>query len=388
MARDVESAALLDASTSEATSDRRTKCFSFARVGSAALTLALGVAACAGQALNERSRSESGRLASGLGEAAIVGTSVEKTLRSASCVWRLERAEAENARCDPMGTDVVVVPSLRAVYVDVTKAASESIRKRLTDAFQATWTDEKYVLKSSGLGRSTTASLPDEVLDTYKFFTFVRNPSERFLSGYRQAFCRSMCQGCERGMSPTRPPTIEQTIDLLEILRSKASGSVEFCSHRRGESMRDRDFLTNPWLDEHLESIIYRLSGVTKRGTHTPIHFIGRVETLNEDWGRLMDELGVDTNHPARAPLEHVEHECSIAGREEFLSAQSALFYSHLLKGKRAPTKGELFEPVRVMYDREGNPVEIPTPSVKLGAYVNRLKALYEDDFRCLGYAS
>lgn len=315
-------------------------------------------------------------------------------MHSKSCEWRLDRAAQENIRCNPRGTDVVVVDALRAVYVDVTKAASESIRDRLEEAFGASWNDPKYADQSVyDVGphgkiktrRSTTACLPDEVLSNYTFFTFVRDPIERFASAYRQTFCRSMCQGCEAGKAPTRPPTIEQTIDLLEIMREKSASDATFCLLKDG-STNEWNFLNNPWLDEHLQSAVFRMSGVTRHGKKIPIHFIGRVESLNEDWTRLLDQLSVSAKHGARAPLERIDHMCDIVKRENQLKAQIEAFRNYTIKGKRAPQKGDLYEPVRVVYDGVGRAVQIPEPSTDRGIYVDRFHTLYEDDYRCLGY--
>ena len=309
-------------------------------------------------------------------------------MHSKSCEWRLNRATQENLRCNPRGTDVVVVDALRAVYVDVTKAASESIRDRLEEAFGASWNDPKYADQSVyDVGphgkmktlRSTTASLPDEVLSDYTFFTFVRDPSERFASAYRQTFCRSMCQGCEAGKTPTRPPTIEQTIDLLEIMREKSANDKTFCLLKDG-STNEWNFLNNPWLDEHLQSTVFRMSGVTRHGKRIPMHFIGRVESLNEDWTHLLDELSVGAEHAARAPLAHIDHSCDLVERENQLKAQIEAFRTYTFSGKRAPQEGDLYEPVRVVYDGGGRAVEIPEPSTERGTYVDRFHTLYEDD--------
>ena len=315
------------------------------------------------------------------------GTVRVKSFDTAACQWRLDRALDENIRCNPAGTDVVVVPKLKAVYVDVTKAASESIRSRLLDVYNSSWTNEEYAMdEGNNIVRSTTSSLSDELLDSYKFFTFVRNPSERFVSGYQQAFCRSLCQGCMHGKTPTRPPTIEQTIDLIEIMRGRAKHDDSFCSNRLG-APQDQSFLNNPWLDEHLQSTVSRLSGVTRRGSRVPMHFIGRTESLDEDWNRLMDELGVEPSHPVRAPLKHVEHGCAISERAKHLKAQRDVFFSHIVHGERAPESGELYEPVEVIYSRDRAEVHIPKPSTANGgAYFDRFKTLYEDDYRCLDY--
>lgn len=306
----------------------------------------------------------------------------EATFNSPACQWRLDRATQENLRCKSGGTDVVVVHDLKAVYVDITKAASESIRDRLSTVYNASWSIQEQVSGRDGEVRSTTATLSDEVLKSYTFFTFVRKPSVRFASGYRQAFCRSMCQGCERGKTATRPPTVEQVIDVLEILRVKSRLGANFCSGDDDEA----SFLNNPWLDEHFESMITRLSGVTRRGTRVPIHFIGRVESLDRDWNRLLDALKVNLHHPARKPLAHAEHDCAIPERERYLKAQSDAFHSHVIAGKRAPDRGELYEPVDVLYTRGGVSVRVPKPSTQTGRYLDRFKTLYEDDYRCLGY--
>ena len=314
------------------------------------------------------------------------------SFQSEACQWRLDRAARENARCNPRGTDVVVIPALKAVYVDVTKAASESVRHRLLTVFNASWTagqsvqmDDEIVDDGNYLARTTTASVSEEVLDTYTFFTFIRNPAQRFVSGYRQAFCRPMCQGCERGKSPTRPPTIEQTIDLLEISRAKSMQDELFCAKNGEDAVHSRSFLNNPWLDEHMQSATFRLSGLSRRGTRIPIHFIGRVESLNEDWQRLLDTLDVAQNHESRAPLDHIEHTCSLSERERYLDAQARLFSSHLTKGVRAPLEGDLYEPVSVIYDSP-NVVKIPNPSTATGKYYERFKTLFEDDYRCFAY--
>ena len=109
-------------------------------------------------------------------------------------------------------------------------------------------------------------------------------------------------------------------IDVLEILRTKSRLSAKFCSRDDEEA----SFLNNPWLDEHFESMITRLSGVTHRGTRVPIHFIGRIESLDRDWNRLLDALNVNLNHPARKPLAHVEHECAVPERANVISKPRA----------------------------------------------------------------
>jgi len=391
---DEESTVLLDRLTSTTEREaRKTTTLSIAGVTGVLVACAIAVGAVT-MGIGRSSAMSPSKLAAALGAPSVLSERAGTFLHSKSCQWRLDRAAKENARCNPRGTDVVVVDELRAVYVDITKAASESVRERLASAFGASWEDPKYAKEGeydvgargkTHVMRSTTASLPDDILDTYTFFTFVRNPSERFASAYRQAFCRSMCQGCEAGKTPTRPPTMEQTIDLMEIMREKSRKDQSFCSLKDG-STNEWNFLNNPWLDEHLQSATFRMSGVTHRGNRVPMHFIGRVESLDEDWRRLMDHLSVDPAHAARAPLKHVDHACDLTEREKQLNAQIEVFRDYIAKRKRAPEQGELYEPVSVVYDGVGQAVQIPKPSTDRGEYFDRFRTLYEDDYRCLGY--
>ena len=111
-------------------------------------------------------------------------------------------------------SDVVVIPELRAVYVDIVKAASESIRSALEDNFHASWSADLGQYKHPVTGRpqrSSTSYLTDDVLANYTFFTFVRDPNTRFRSSYEQAICRERCTLCTpRGAGTMYTPTIAE----------------------------------------------------------------------------------------------------------------------------------------------------------------------------------
>ena len=80
-----------------------------------------------------------------------------------------------------------MIPELKAVYVDIVKAASESIRSALEERFHASWTQDFGQFAHPVLGRpqrSTTSYLTPDVLANYTFFTFVRDPRTRFRSAY------------------------------------------------------------------------------------------------------------------------------------------------------------------------------------------------------------
>ena len=149
--------------------------------------------------------------------------------------------------------------------------------------------------------------------------------------------------------SGTAPNPWWRTLSLAELRwqgRFKALLPVEDVA--LGETLADEISLQDAWVDEHFESQILRLSGATRHGTPTPIHFIGRVETLDHDWGRLMDHLGVKEGDKRRAPPGLKEHACDIPTRGEVVAKQRA-------------TPPGVVEKVAVA-------------------------SLYHDDFTCLGY--
>ena len=76
--------------------------------------------------------------------------------------------------------DIVIIPELKAVYVDIVKAASESIRSTLEEKFHASWTQDYGQFAHPVLGRpqrSTTSYLTSDVIANYTILTFVREPN-------------------------------------------------------------------------------------------------------------------------------------------------------------------------------------------------------------------
>ena len=260
---------------------------------------------------------------------------------------RCRQTRASLARVTNHDGDVVVIPELRAVYVDIVKAASESIRSALEDNFHASWSADLGQYKHPVSGRpqrSSTSYLTDDVLANYTFFTFVRDPNTRFRSSYEQAICRERCTLCTaRGAGTMFTPTISEITAFLQGRLMHFYGDIAL----RGERS-DEITLQEAWVDEHFESQMLRLSGATRRGEPTPVHFIGRVETFDHDWARLMDHLRVGSDDPRRAPIETKEHACDIPTRGAVVAAQRA---------------------------------EPATVEEKVS-----VASLYHDDFECLGY--
>ena len=260
---------------------------------------------------------------------------------------RCMKTRASLARTTNHDGDVVVIPELKAVYVDIVKAASESIRSALEERFHASWTQDFGQFAHPVLGRpqrSSTSYLSRDVLANYTFFTFVRDPATRFRSAYSQAMCRERCTLCAvRGEDRMYTPTIQEITAFLQGRLMRFYRDLAL-----GEIRSDELSLTDAWVDEHFESQILRLSGATRDGNAVPMHFIGRVETLDHDWARLMDHLGVKDSDPRRGPIETKEHACDIPTRGAVVAAQRA---------------------------------EPATVEEKVS-----VASLYHDDFECLGY--
>ncbi len=260
---------------------------------------------------------------------------------------RCMKTRAALARTTNHDGDVVVIPELKAVYVDIVKAASESIRSALEERFHASWTQDFGQFAHPVLGRpqrSTTSYLTPDVLANYTFFTFVRDPRTRFRSAYAQAMCRERCVLCAvRGGDEMYTPTIPEITAFLQGRLMHFYRDVAL-----GMTRADEISTTDAWVDEHFESQMLRLSGATRNGEPTPVHFIGRVETFDHDWARLMDHLKVGSDDPRRAPIETKEHACDIPTRGAVVAKQRA----------RAETTEEKVS----------------------------VASLYHDDFECLGY--
>ena len=164
--------------------------------------------------------------------------------------------------------EVFISKEHKLVYVEVRKAASSTIRQILRDYFSGSWTCTIVV---NGIpspvpactvfdGRCSTLCLTEEELSDYFFFSFVRNPLDRFYSGYQQA-----CQSQDHTMSQEH---------MFRVLRNMTAN--------------------NYYWDPHLETMAYSLSSPVQVGgvyRSAPVHFIGKVENLKNDFLQLLTIL-------------------------------------------------------------------------------------------------
>lgn len=265
------------------------------------------------------------------------------TLNTPKC----RQTRAALAKATNHDGDVVVIHELKAVYVDIVKAASEAIRSSLEDRFHASWSSDlgQYAHPIRGRPtRSSTSYLTKDIIANYTFFTFVRDPKTRFRSSYEQAICRERCTLCTvRGKGTMYTPTIPEITAFLTGRLTEFYRDLTLTGAKADEIS-----LQEAWVDEHFESQILRLSGATPDGSPVPVNFVGRVENFEHDWEALMDHLGVEKGDERRQPPVKRQHACDIPERGVIVRQQRA-------------TPVTIQERVAVA-------------------------SLYHDDFECLGY--
>uniref|UniRef100_A0A7S0SRY4 Sulfotransferase n=1 Tax=Mantoniella antarctica TaxID=81844 RepID=A0A7S0SRY4_9CHLO len=318
------------------------------RARAAAATLAAMVSVCAFvtvAGIGGRGGSQNSRIVEGQ---ALTGSYPFPPFSADGCRERLERSSLGERH----GGDVVIIPQYKAVYLDIVKSASESIRNKLEMDFNATWFQpivngrEGYSIPATNPEpynpwRQKTENLSPEIMQDYTFFTFVRDPSTRLRSSYEQAMCRGsqekdetletivdVCRLCTRSELTDGNPTTEVSsiwpLDSSDMFTPSLEEFSQALIGRRqwvaaqvflGEKFSD----VSPswwnherlWLDEHVQSQMFRLSAVgPDRVTPVPMHFIGRAESLDADWSVLMDMLGVD-DAQQRAPPGRWDHNCT-----------------------------------------------------------------------------
>lgn len=203
-----------------------------------------------------------------------------------------------------MYQELVVSARWRFAYVVVRKSASMAILGALEVLFGATrqWCTQRcgkigacYSLRPQL--RCTTMALSATELRSYFFFSFVRNPMERWFSQYAQAHV------IWRTTNST-PSFARARATLLEL------GERAFVS------------------EHHLQTQTHSLTSTTHMGTTTPMHFIGRTESLERDWERVVREIWrrndvVDFATRAVEPLGMVGHHEQ--QRDQFVAKLEAL---------------------------------------------------------------
>jgi hypothetical protein len=165
--------------------------------------------------------------------------------------------------------DIVMIPEYRLVYVNVRKAASSTIHDILKHEFhqQEVTCGHSKVPKTCAVytpPRCSTLCLSNTTLRTHFFFSFVRDPFERFFSGFQQSLIHT--RTIERFRMQNRTSRYAQMIRTLSNIRSTK------CTY-----------------NQHLESQAMSLASPTRDGQRmVPLDFIGRVESFADDFASML----------------------------------------------------------------------------------------------------
>lgn len=178
--------------------------------------------------------------------------------------------------------EVVIVHELKMVYVEVRKSASSTIRKALNNIYGAGYGTCGGTLVSEQCkgvhGRCTSECLSGRQLKDYFFFSFVRDPTERFYSSLKEA------------MVGRHMNTLTKQI-AMNLLQSTLDMDCGF--------------------DQHLESqaaaLSTRVAPKEEGGSsfELELDFIGRMEYLQED----MEEALRQAEAKAGLPFDDVRRQ-------------------------------------------------------------------------------
>lgn len=185
--------------------------------------------------------------------------------------------------------EVVVSHEHKFVYVVNRKAGSSTMQELLLRYFGASWS---WCMHHTGQGagcgfwgRCLSSCLSEALLREYYFFTFVRQPIDRFYSALKQSLV----------MYNLRGTSYEHMASVLRRL-------IE----------------ANEVWDNHLETQTHSLSTpVAYEPYAVPLDFIGRIETIEQDFPELIRRIEKRNGQPipnARAVIEEALHVTNAGG--------------------------------------------------------------------------
>lgn len=171
-------------------------------------------------------------------------------------VWNWKHCLAAGHDCSRLQKNpVTLVPKLGVAYVEVRKSASEGIRSGLEKFFNSTWsTCGEFGAPSgncSSLGRCTSSCLDHSQASTYFWFSFVRNPTERFYSG-------------------------------LASVSAMSNNKTTFSSSKVADMLNTSDLTCA--FNAHTSSQLAHLRQRLSDGHRVPIDFLGHVEHIGQDF--------------------------------------------------------------------------------------------------------
>lgn len=238
----------------------------------------------------------------------------------AASVWPQHRAQ-----------DIVIVKELKMVYIENRKAASSSIRHLLSKYFHSNW---KWSCRGAPEAcriidnRCSSECLSADQLQDYFFFTFVRDPLDRFYSGLKEGLV--MWNSHHIDGEGKANLTSAECMGPLDALLNRSCG-----------------------VDHHLESQATALS------THLPLAEDGRDFELHYDYigrtERLADDMAI--------VLEEAQHKAGTRQAES--------------------TVQDLVAELRDTHDNQGEALLQTVLTVRDEAMDHKVREVYSQDFAC-----
>ena len=200
----------------------------------------------------------------------------------------------------------------RCIYVKVPKCASDSLAEWLRVHARGRPTHHHAGYCGTLQERIPSVARALELWPGYASFTFMRNPYRRFVSGYLHAGrrMRQKLRGKRSRLAADRSPgfgTLREYGELCADLLAETRGlwGREALRFRRANAQRRYGPLgiplqhlrfvsghARPQVDYLPDCNPERLFGVRRRRA-APLSYIGAVETLDADFGRLRERFGL-----------------------------------------------------------------------------------------------
>lgn len=254
-------------------------------------------------------------------------TNPRRTTREDFC----QGGRAASVRPRHKAQDIVIVKELRMVYVENRKAASSSIRHLLSKYFHSNW---KWSCKGMPEAcrvidrRCSSECLDADQLQDYFFFSFVRDPMERFYSALKE----SLVMWNEHHLEG----------------EGRESLSSEECNATLNAMLN-----TSCGVDHHLESQAMSLS------THLPLEGDGKEFEIHYDYLGRTEQLADDM----AIVLELAQHKAG-----------------HRLEGNKTQ---DLVGELRETHDNTGNALLQTVLTVRDEAMDAKVREVYSQDLAC-----
>ena len=297
------------------------------------------------------------------------------------------------------------------IYVKVPKCASDSLAEWLLVHARGRPTHHPAGYSGTLQERIPRVARALELWPGYVSFTFMRNPYRRFVSGYLHAgrLARQNVRGARRRQGAARPPgfgTLREYGELCAHLLAETRGlwGAQALGFRRANAerrygplaipLRHLRFVSGharPQVDYLPDCNPQRLFGVPRRRA-APLSYIGAVETLEADFARLRERLGLpsaalprsNASSRSAAALEGLRRDAATRRLVERLYAEDFEFAGYPLGDVDGRARGLPHAAPRVAADARVRtadlvlraPFRLMSAEIALEARLRRVRAL------------